>query len=175
MKYAANTHAPQVTNADQSTLANESFSGAAQLHGAQQSQSGFANFIHTTTLKGLLALSSFGGFGGAAAVTGGAASFMAASNTAPVANGDLVISLEYEPQHRARGIDRSVLMGGNTAGVELFRDTGSNPGPTLGSAIMFNRHGRGFALSAGHIGVHRDFTFFTGWMRSITEVKSLGQ
>jgi len=28
---------------------------------------------------------------------------------------------------------------------------------------MFNRHGRGFALSAGHIGVHRDFTFFTGW------------
>jgi hypothetical protein len=28
---------------------------------------------------------------------------------------------------------------------------------------MFNRNGRGFALSAGHVGVFSNFTFFTGW------------
>lgn len=91
-------------------------------------------------------------------LTGGAA-FIAASSEAQVAKGDIITSLDNEPAHHQRGIDRSVAMGGNVGGVEYMRDTG----PSLATATMFNRNGRGFALSAGHVGVFSDFTFFTGW------------
>lgn len=82
-----------------------------------------------------------------------------ATSATRIAMGDIINSLDYDPAHQQRGVNRSVAMGGNVGGVEHLRNTG----PGLASAAMFNRGGRGFALSAGHVGVFSNFTFFTGW------------